>query len=97
MCADPDAAGAATAVFGPLRIPLKLSRAGKGKIRVHARVLRRTFRGGEPLTLRAVPAKGWRFVRWSGACKGACPTCRAGDRLRAVTRSSALRSSAEKR
>jgi uncharacterized protein (DUF779 family) len=28
------------------------------------------------LTLRAVAAKGWRFSRWTGACKGAQPVCR---------------------
>jgi hypothetical protein len=27
------------------------------------------------LTLRAVPAGGWRFVSWSGACRGRVPLC----------------------
>jgi hypothetical protein len=27
-------------------------------------------------TLRAVPAKHWRFVGWAGACKGTSPACR---------------------
>ena len=30
----------------------------------------KTFPGGDPLTLRAVPAKGWKFARWSGALQG---------------------------
>lgn len=31
----------------------------------------------ERFTLRATPAKGWRFVRWSGACAGTGPRCSA--------------------
>ena len=65
----------ATAVFGPLRVPLKLSVAGKGKITC-GRACGKTIPGGDPLTLRAVPAKGFKFLRWSGACKGTRPTCR---------------------
>jgi hypothetical protein len=33
------------------------------------------FRAGHALTLRAVPAKGWKFVRWSGGCTGTRPVC----------------------
>jgi uncharacterized protein (DUF779 family) len=25
--------------------------------------------------LRAIPAKGWKFARWGGACAGMRPTC----------------------
>lgn len=65
----------AIAVFGPLRVPLRLSVAGKGKITC-GRLCAKTIAGGDPITLRAVPAKGFTFVRWSGACKGTKLTCR---------------------
>ena len=76
------ASASATAVFGPLRVPLKRSVTGKGKIACTP-VCGATVRGGAALTLRAVPAKGFKFLRWSGACKGTRLTCRAGNRLRA--------------
>lgn len=64
----------ATAVFGPMRIPLKLTTAGKGTVKCAPKCTK-TFPGGEPLTLRAVAQKGWKFVRWSGGCKGTRVTC----------------------
>jgi hypothetical protein len=30
---------------------------------------------GSRVVLRASPARGWRFVRWSGGCRGVRPTC----------------------
>jgi hypothetical protein len=63
------------AVYGPLRIPLKVTVAGKGAVRCTPRCTK-TFPGGTPLTLRAVPTKGWRFAAWSGGCKGTFPICR---------------------
>ena len=33
------------------------------------------FTVGRTLVFRARPAKGWRFVRWTGACRGRA-TCR---------------------
>jgi len=30
---------------------------------------------GSRAVLRAKPAKGWRFVRWSGACRGTRLSC----------------------
>jgi hypothetical protein len=65
----------ATAVFGPARIPVKVAVKGKGRIACTPRCSP-SFRAGTLLTLRAVPAKGWRFVRWSGACKGTRGVCR---------------------
>jgi hypothetical protein len=65
----------ATAVFGPLRIPLQVKTAGRGSVACTPQCTK-TFRGGDPLTLRAVPAPGWRFARWSGGCTGTKPTCR---------------------
>jgi hypothetical protein len=68
-------AATATAVFGPLRIPVRLSVTGKGRIACTPRC-GKTVPGGEPLSLRALPTKGWKFARWSGACKGTRPVCR---------------------
>jgi hypothetical protein len=65
----------ATAVFGPRRVPLSLAVTGKGKISC-GRSCAKTIPGGDSLLLRAVPAKGYRFLRWSGACKGTTPMCR---------------------
>jgi hypothetical protein len=70
-----DAAKAATAVFGPLAIPVSTSVAGKGRVACTPRCSK-TFAAGRTLTLKAVPAKGWRFARWSGGCKGTTPICR---------------------
>ena len=64
-----------TALFGPSRIPLRVSVAGKGAVRCTPRCPK-TFPGGNQLTLQAVPAKGWRFLAWSGGCKGKLPLCR---------------------
>jgi Divergent InlB B-repeat domain len=64
-----------TAVFGPARIAVTVSTAGRGKVTCAPRCSK-SFAAGTPLTLRALPAKGWRFARWSGACTGTKPTCR---------------------
>jgi hypothetical protein len=64
-----------TAVFGPSMIPLKVATTGRGSVRCTP-VCSKAFRAGDPLTLRAVPAKGWSFTRWSGGCKGTRPVCR---------------------
>jgi List-Bact-rpt repeat protein len=70
-----DAAKPVTAVFGPLRIPVTTSVAGRGRIRCNP-ACSTHFAAGQPLTLVAVPAKGWRFARWSGSCKGTAAICR---------------------
>jgi hypothetical protein len=70
-----DRARSVTAVFGPLHIPVRVSAAGRGIVACTPRCTR-SFSAGDPLTLRAVAAKGWRFSRWTGACKGAQPVCR---------------------
>jgi hypothetical protein len=68
-------AASVTAVFGPLRIPLRVSVAGKGTVKC-VPACNKTFPAGDALTLRAVPAKGWRFTGWSGGCKGTRPVCK---------------------
>jgi hypothetical protein len=75
-CSVPlDAAASTTAVFGPLTVPVRVSVAGRGRVVCSPRCTAR-FRAGSLVTLRAVPAKGWRFVGWAGACRGTRVTCR---------------------
>lgn len=64
-----------TAVFGPARIAVTVSAAGKGRVTCSPGCSR-NFLAGTSLLLRAVPSRGWKFARWSGACKGTHPTCR---------------------
>jgi hypothetical protein len=70
-----DAAAAVQAVFGPAQVPVHLSHTGRGSIacRPHCGGV---ADAGTPVVLTAVPAKGWRFVRWSGSCKGTNHVCR---------------------
>ncbi|MFL5925501.1 MAG: InlB B-repeat-containing protein [Gaiellaceae bacterium] len=69
------AAESVTAVFGPSRVRFTASTRGSGTVRCTP-ACSTTIAAGKALTLRAVPTKGWRFVSWSGACKGANPLCR---------------------
>jgi len=70
-----NAPAAAHALFGPVRIPVRVNVSGRGAVKCTPNCTK-AFVAGDPLTLRAAPAKGWKFVRWSGACKGTKPTCR---------------------
>ena len=70
-----NAAESVTAVFGPGRVRFTASTRGRGSVRCTP-ACSPTISAGKALTLRAVPAKGWTFVSWSGACKGANPVCR---------------------
>lgn len=64
-----------TAVFGPRSIALRVSTVGRGSVRCTP-ACTRSFPAGEPLTLRAVAAKGWAFSGWSGSCAGKALVCR---------------------
>lgn len=64
-----------TAVFGPSRVALRVTTKGRGAVRCTP-ACSRTVLAGKPITLRAVPAKGWSFTGWSGACKGTRTVCR---------------------
>jgi hypothetical protein len=64
-----------TAVYGPSTIPLKVATTGRGGVRCTPGCSK-AFPAGDPLMLRAVPAKGWTFAGWSGGCKGKQPVCR---------------------
>jgi hypothetical protein len=72
-----DQPATAAALFGPVRIPLKVTHLGKGAVKCTP-ACTRTFPGGSALKLRAVPAKGWKFAGWSGGCKGTRLTCSPG-------------------
>jgi hypothetical protein len=63
-----------TAVFGPLRIPVRMTIAGKGRVACSP-ACSKSFPAGDALHLRAVARKGWRFAGWGGACKGKRLTC----------------------
>lgn len=65
----------ATAIFGPSRVPLEVKKVGRGTVHCTP-ACAPTFAAGRVLTLRAVPAKGWRFAGWSGACTGTRTICR---------------------
>ncbi len=67
-------AAAVTAVFGPLRIPVRATMTGKGRIACTP-ACTKSFAAGETLHLKAIAAQGWKFAGWSGACKGARATC----------------------
>jgi Divergent InlB B-repeat domain len=67
-------ADSATAVFGPLRIPLHITTVGKGKVTCTPKCAK-TLAAGNFLSLKAVATKGWRFAGWGDACKGVRLTC----------------------
>ncbi len=77
---------AVTATFGPARIPVTLRVTGRGKVTCTPSC-GRSFPGGQTLVLRAVPAKGWRFVAWAGDCARAhSVTCRPSTDYRVSAR-----------
>ena len=65
---------AVAAVFGPSTVPVKVAATGKGRVACTPNCSKR-FSAGSRLTLRAIPAKGWRFASWAGACAGTRPIC----------------------
>jgi hypothetical protein len=70
-----------TAVFAPAAFRLAVSISGRGTVRsARAGITCRprcsaTFPSFTPVRLVATPAKGWKLRSWSGACRGARPTC----------------------
>jgi hypothetical protein len=70
-----------TALFAPATFTLRVSVAGKGVVRGGSGRLACPARCAAAVPsytatrLVATPAKGWRFSRWSGACRGARATC----------------------
>ena len=64
-----------TATFGPVRIPVRVSVSGDGRIACTP-ACSLSFNAGSNLTLRPVAVTGWKFKTWSGSCKGTAPVCR---------------------
>jgi hypothetical protein len=89
-----DGPAAVRAVFGPASYPLTLRVRGNGRIAGDA-ACRTTCRFAvdypERTRLRAVAAKGWRFVGWGGACRGAKACVVTATAARAVTATFARR------
>ena len=73
-------AATATAVFGPLRIPVRLSVAGKGRIAC-VPACGRTVPGGEPLSLRALPVNGVEVRGLERRLQGNAPALPPGNDL----------------
>jgi hypothetical protein len=76
-----DANVATTAMFAPDRFPVSVRVSGRGRVTSAPRgiacpgVCSAKLASYAETVLRAKPAKGWRFTRWSGACRGAKPAC----------------------
>jgi hypothetical protein len=70
-----------TALFAPQTFPLTISVTGRGGVRTSSSAApcaarcRLSVVSYRPVSLRAVPAAGWRFTRWAGACRGTRLTC----------------------
>lgn len=85
---------AVRAVFGPASYRLSLRVRGKGRIAGDASchmTCRLAVDYPQATRLRAVPAGGWRFVGWSGACRGTKTCVVAATAPRAVTATFARR------
>ncbi len=71
----------ASALFAPLTYRLTVGVAGKGTVRSSSSGITcrpscsASFSSYVPLRLTAKPAKGWRFLSWSGTCRGSRPVC----------------------
>jgi hypothetical protein len=76
-----DADREVAAVFEPeptVTLSVSWSRGGAVRLtpgRTYGRSFARRFPQGTRVTLVALPRKGFRFVRWSGSCRGARPRC----------------------
>lgn len=91
-------AATVTALFAPAAFRLSVARSGRGVVRSRGQEIACPARCAAavpsyvPLRLVAVPAKGWRFARWSGGCAGTRPTCTV-----AMTKASAARATFARR
>jgi hypothetical protein len=65
----------ATAIFGPAFVAFKASITGKGRVACTPACAKKVS-AGDPLALRAVAAKGWKFARWNGGCTGTRVSCK---------------------
>jgi hypothetical protein len=61
-----------------LAVQVTVALAGRGSVTGTIpckRTCVRTLASGDPVSLRARAARGWRFSRWTGACRGTKATC----------------------
>ncbi len=82
LCEVAVAQGAgATALFAPSTYRLRVRISGRGSIRTATGAIRCPGRCASavpsytPARLSATAAKGWKFRRWTGACRGTRPSC----------------------
>jgi hypothetical protein len=68
------AAKTVVAVFGPARVAFHAKVTGKGRVACRP-ACHATEAAGQSLALTAVPATGWKFVRWAGSCAGKRTIC----------------------
>jgi List-Bact-rpt repeat protein len=82
------AAQSVTALFGPGSYRLTVAVSGAGKVSgvgaVCLATCVRSLPGGEQRTLRATPAKGFRFAGWGGDCSGSAACRLPGNRAHHV-------------
>jgi hypothetical protein len=71
-----DRATTVGALFGPAHVSVRATVSGQGRVECSPACGAR-YAAGPAVRFRAVPATGWRFVRWSGACAGTKPLCTA--------------------
>ena len=76
-----DAARRVVARYGIPKETLTVNVRGRGRVSTGpagpscSRACSFEFRRNSEIRLRALPAKGWRFARWSRGCSGRTPTC----------------------
>ena len=75
-----DAATKVSAIFAQSRVRLSVHVSGRGRVTSRSGIAcpkrcARNVPSSQRVVLRAVPAAGWRFKRWSGACRGTRTTC----------------------
>jgi hypothetical protein len=81
---------AATAVLGPAIYRLTVNVVGRGTVRTSdgdrcARRCALVLEPGSAVRLRSIPGRGYRFVRWSGSCRGSSACVVRGTAHRSVT------------
>jgi hypothetical protein len=76
------AAATVTAMFAPDSFALRLGLTGRGVVSSFPAAVKcakascaAKVASFEPVVLAGKPARGWKFARWAGACKGSNPRC----------------------
>jgi hypothetical protein len=77
-----DAGKSVAAIFGPSSFRITTAVTGKGKVTSLPTGIAcpascsASFKADSTVRLRPQPARGYRFVRWAGSCRGKATTCR---------------------